>query len=286
MTQSPETQTEPALRQGWFDVTRPEPGLVVIAEPLHAENVKSFLITGTERALLIDTGTGVGDLGRLVAELTDLPVTVVVSHAHWDHVGGNRHFADVRAPASAHAALRHGWSDERMARAFAPDQLSGPLPDETDPDHLGIPPLTHVGTVADGETFKTFNLGGRSLTAMAAPGHAPDLIVLLDRDNGILFGTDAAYADALYVQSDESDLDTYQQTLDRLAALVPDLRVVYGSHGPAAFAPSLLPEMAKALRSVRAGRPADGRRAGGREHRFDGFSIIAPADVVDADAGG
>ena len=282
MTQSPKTQTEQSLWQGWFDVTRPEPGLVVIAEPLHAENVKSFLITGTERALLIDTGTGVGDLGRLVAELTDLPVTVVVSHAHWDHVGGNRHFADVRAPVGAHAALRYGWSDERMARVFAPDQLTGPLPGGTDPDHLGIPPMPHVGTVAEGEAF---DLGDRALIVMAAPGHAPDLVVLLDRDNGILFGTDAAYADALYAQSDESDLNTYQQTLDRLAALAPDLRVVYGSHGPAAFAPSLLPEMAKALRSVRAGRPADGRRAGGREHRFDGFSIIALADVVDADAG-
>lgn len=260
-------------RQGWFSVSRPEPGLVVIAEPGHVEDVKSFLVIGSDRALLIDTGTGVDDLGRLVAELTDLPVTVIVSHAHWDHVGGNRHFADVRAPAPAHPALRHGWSDARMARAFAADQLAGPLPEGTDPEHLGIPPLADVGMVTDGEMF---DLGGRILTAMAAPGHAPDLIVLLDRDNGILFGTDAAYADALYAQSDQSDLDAYQRTLDRLAALAPDLRVVYGSHGTAAFSPSLLPDMARALRSVRAGRPADGQRAGGQEHRFDGFSIIAP----------
>lgn len=46
-----------------------------------------FLIEGPEKALLIDTGQGVGDLRSCVEMLTDKPVTVVLTHNHADHIG-------------------------------------------------------------------------------------------------------------------------------------------------------------------------------------------------------
>lgn len=45
------------------------------------------LVIGTEKALLFDTMTGLGDLLGAVRELTDLPLSVVNSHGHFDHVG-------------------------------------------------------------------------------------------------------------------------------------------------------------------------------------------------------
>ncbi len=268
------TASDSALWDGWFAVTRLEPGVTMIGEPLHAEDPKSFLVEGSERAVLIDTGIGVGNLGRLIHELTRLPVTVVTSHAHWDHVGGNRWFADIRAPVGAHAALRAGWDDERMRRALDPSQLSGSLPAGSDPAHAAIPPLPDVATVADGDVL---DLGGRALEIMAAPGHASELIVLLDRANGILFGTDAVYAAGLYAQMADSDLDVYLATLHRLSALVPELRVVYSSHGTVPFAPELILRMTDAMEEVIAGRPADGEDAGGLRHDFGEFGIITAA---------
>ena len=262
------------LSQGWFSVTRLEPGVTMIGEPLHAEDPKSFLVEGTDRAVLIDTGIGVGHLGQLVRELTRRPVTVVTSHAHWDHVGGNRWFADIRAPAGAQTAFKAGWDDERMQRALDPSQLSGPLPMGTDPAHAGIPPLTDLETVADGDTI---DLGGRTLEVLAAPGHASELIVLLDRANGILFGTDAVYAAALYAQMPDSDLMVYLATLQRLSALVPELRVVYSSHGTVPFAPDLILRMTEAMREVIDGRPADGEEFGGQRHDFEAFAIVTAA---------
>ncbi len=262
------------LSQGWFSVTRLEPGVTMIGEPLHAEDPKSFLVEGTDRAVLIDTGIGVGHLGQLVRELTRLPVTVVTSHAHWDHVGGHRWFADIRAPSGAQAALRDGWDDERMRRALDPSQLSGPLPAGTDPAHAAIPPLTDLETIGDGDMI---DLGGRTLEIMAAPGHASELIVLLDRTNGILFGTDAVYAAALYAQMPDSDLAVYLATLQRLSALVPDLRVVYSSHGTVPFAPDLILRMTEAMREVIDGRPADGEEFGGQRHDFGAFGIVTAA---------
>ena len=54
-----------------------------------------FLVAGEERALLIDTGTGVGDLKAAVEGLTGLPVIVALTHGHVDHAGGVRQFGEV-----------------------------------------------------------------------------------------------------------------------------------------------------------------------------------------------
>ncbi|SVB62301.1 uncharacterized protein METZ01_LOCUS215155, partial [marine metagenome] len=57
--------------QDWFDVYRVAAGVCAIYEPGHFEEVISYLVSGRERATLIDTGMGIGDMKRLVSELTD-----------------------------------------------------------------------------------------------------------------------------------------------------------------------------------------------------------------------
>ncbi len=54
-----------------------------------------YLLIGEERALLIDTGFGMTRLDDAVKEITDLPVTVVNTHGHYDHVGNNALFSDI-----------------------------------------------------------------------------------------------------------------------------------------------------------------------------------------------
>ena len=48
-----------------------------------------YLIIGTERALLVDTGIGIGNIRSVVETMTHLPYDVVNTHHHYDHVGGN-----------------------------------------------------------------------------------------------------------------------------------------------------------------------------------------------------
>ena len=55
-------------------------------------NVYTTLIIGEEKALLIDTGYGFGDLAGFVRTLTDKPLEVVLTHGHTDHCGGNSQF--------------------------------------------------------------------------------------------------------------------------------------------------------------------------------------------------
>jgi glyoxylase-like metal-dependent hydrolase (beta-lactamase superfamily II) len=264
------------LVQGWFRVTRPEAGVVTIEEPLHAERVKSYLIEGERRAVLLDAGMGVGDLAALVTELTTQPVTVVVSHAHWDHVGGCHAFAgrsEILVHPEQAERLAAGVSAERMRRYVA-DGLVGPLPAGFDLDHATIPPVTATGQLVGGETL---DLGGRVLEVIAAPGHAPGLLVLLDRANGALFSTDAAYAGDLYAQFDDSDLAAYRATLAALAALAPSLRSVYPAHGESPMAPDLLPAMREAIEQVATGRAPEAISDGVARHRFAGFGLLVAA---------
>ena len=48
--------------------------------------VNAFLVEGEERAALIDTGTGVGNLYGVVRELTEKPLVILITHGHFDHL--------------------------------------------------------------------------------------------------------------------------------------------------------------------------------------------------------
>jgi glyoxylase-like metal-dependent hydrolase (beta-lactamase superfamily II) len=262
------------LEQGWFDVRQPEPGVFVIEEPLHVERVKSYLVVGGDRAVLIDTGMGVGDMRALVDGLTDRNVTVVNSHAHWDHIGGNHQFDQIAIHAAEAPALQRGVGNAKLRASFAPDRLRGSLPPTFDPTTAAFPARYATSILDGGERFE---LGGRTLDVIHTPGHSPGGIVLLDREGGALFSTDVAYAGALYCQFPDSDLEAYRRSLRALAELAPTLRVVYPAHGESPIEPSLLPRMADALDAIAAGRPADAIQGDVAWHEFDRFSVLVAA---------
>jgi len=263
------------LVQGWFSVAEMEPGVFQIGEPLHEEEVNSTLIVGEARAVLIDTGMGVGNLAAVVAGLTDRPIDVVNSHAHWDHIGANWRFERIAIHAAEADRLPHGVGSAKLASAFTTDSLSGPLPEGTDPATISIPPSRATTILHGGERL---DLGGRLLDVLYAPGHSPGGIVLVDWTNGILFGTDVAYPGPLYAFSDDVDFAAYRQTMAMLAELAPSLRVVYPSHNGAHMSPELLPKMRDALDEISAGRMPDTIDKRFASHQYDGFSVLASAD--------
>lgn len=268
------------LEQGWFRVIEPEPGVVCIEEPLHSERVKSYLIVGSERALLLDSGIGIGDIRAVVQRRTERPLTMLQSHAHFDHIGGSHRFqgqAEILVHPDQADALREGVSNERMRRWLADEHLSGPLPAGCDPTTFAIPGVEPTGFLGGGEIL---DLGGRRLEALAVPGHCPGLLALLDRANGVLWSTDAAYPGALYAQMPNSDLGAYRRTMAALADLAPRLRTVYPAHGATPMDPRLLVAMRDGLEAVAGGRVAETVADGVAEHRFDGFSVLVRAGAA------
>ena len=95
----------------WFTVEQVDPQTFVLSEYGHWEETHCYLLCGNESALLIDTGLGVSNIRAVVSRLTTLPVLAVTTHAHWDHIGGHRYFAQI-----AVHHLEKDWLSVRFPR--------------------------------------------------------------------------------------------------------------------------------------------------------------------------
>ena len=78
----------------WFEPYKVAEGVTAIYEPHHFQEVISYLIEGEEKALLLDSGMGLGNIKAVVEFLTDKPIILVNSHSHFDHVGDNWRFPE------------------------------------------------------------------------------------------------------------------------------------------------------------------------------------------------
>lgn len=81
--------------KSWFSVEKIDSDTFAISEYKHWEETHCYLLCGTEKAVFIDTGLGVGNIREIVDSLTSLPVTVMITHVHWDHIGGHRYFEKI-----------------------------------------------------------------------------------------------------------------------------------------------------------------------------------------------
>ena len=273
-----EGSSDRALRQQWFEVDEIADGVYSILEPLHEEAVRSYLVLGSERAVLVDTGMGVGDMRALVSDLTSFPITVVNSHAHWDHIGGNHQFEEIVIHQAEAHQLPLGVSNARLRPWFDPAHLRGDPPAGFDIETVSIPPSAASLLLSGGERFE---LGGRTLEIMHAPGHSPGGIVLLDRANAALFSTDVAYAGSLYAFGEDADVAAYRRTMALLVELAPVVANLYPSHGASPISPGLLPAMRAGLEAAAAGRSPDAVDKGVARHAFEQFSILVDSDATE-----
>ena len=101
---------ERAAALDWFSVEPLDETTFAITEDGQWEQVHCYLFVGSERAALVDTGTGIGDIRELVRALVDLPIMVLTTHVHWDHIGG------------------HGLFDERLVHSLDAGWLRNGIP--------------------------------------------------------------------------------------------------------------------------------------------------------------
>ena len=235
----------------WFEVYKPAAGVFAIYEPHQAEETIGYLIVGEKKALLFDTGMGIGDLKKVVNELTKLPVVVLNSHTHDDHVGGNWQFDTIYGMDTDFTRKNAQGSREDAQAEITPDQICGSLPKGFDPKTYATKPWKITAYMHDGEHF---DLGGRTIEVIATPGHTPDAISLIDRAHGLLFTGDTYYPAPIWLFRPETDLDAYAASIRRLAALAPQVKLVLGAHNIPVASPSVLARLVAAFDAVRAGK--------------------------------
>ena len=255
----------------WFEVYRVHPGVFAIYEPHQFEEVISYLVVGTHKALLFDTGMGISNIKAVVEELTKLPVMVVNSHTHNDHVGDNWRFDDIYGMPTDFTRTNAKGSTVDAQAELGPGQTCGPLPTGFDPKSYGTKAFHISQWLHDGDKL---DLGDRVLQVISTPGHTPDSLALLDHSNGLLFTGDSFYLGPIYLYRPETDFDAYISSMKRLAQLAPSLQLLLPSHNVPTAEPSYLARVLEAAQRVRGGQVKATTKDGKKEYVFTGFSFL------------
>ena len=260
------------VHSDWFEVYRIRPDVFAIYEPHQFEEVISYLILGHNRALLLDTGLGVASMKNVVTQLTTLPISVLNSHTHFDHTGGNFEFSEILNEDIAYSRKNaEGQSNIYSRDALAPERICGRLPSGVRANSYSIRPWKVTRAVRDGDRI---DLGGRELEVIFTPGHTPDSLSLLDRKNGLLFTGDTFYKGPIYLFTPETDFAAYARSIARLAKLTPDLQLLLPSHNVPVVQPEALTRLDEAVKKVKSGEAKFVVTDGRREYSFAGFSLL------------
>ena len=247
----------------WFEVYKVAPDTLAIYEPHQSEETIGYLILGSQKAILLDTGMGISDVRKVVTELINnggakagsvkppLQIIVLNSHTHDDHVGGNWQFDTIYSMDTEFSRQNAKGSVEDAQDEIAPGEICGDLPKGFDPKSYRTKPWHITKYIHDGEII---DLGGRSIELLSTPGHTPDAITLFDRANGLLFTGDTYYPAPIWLYRPETDLEAYAKSIALLASLSPQVKVVLGAHNVPVAPPSVLPALVSAFADLRAGK--------------------------------
>lgn len=182
--------------------------------------INSYLLLGEEKALLIDTGNGQGRLGETVAEITDLPVTVALTHGHCDHAGGVGWFG---------GCFLHK-NDKTLSNKIASSRFVSKCLAKGYTDNTTFPRQPKKRKWTALEPGQTFELGGRSVGYAECRGHTTGSVAYLDDKHGLMFTGDNV-CPALWLWLPGST--TVEEWLDgaRLLRQLSESYVPWSGHG-------------------------------------------------------
>lgn len=182
----------------WFTVEKIDTDTFAISEYGHWEETHCYLLCGAENAVLIDTGLGIANIKKVTDSLTTLPIVVVTTHVHWDHIGGHKYFDNIAV---------HETEKDWLSVKF-------PIPLQVVKSNLmckpcDFPPHFNVDSyrIFQGMPQRIFRngdsitLGDRKLTVIHTPGHSPGHCCFYEPERKYLFSGDLIYngcLDAFY----------------------------------------------------------------------------------------
>ena len=201
----------------YFVIEEIDPTTLAIGEPRYYQGNYSYLIIGRQRAVLFDAGTGTRDIVPVVRSLTPLPVTVIPSHLHFDHVGA---LGRVDRTALLDApSLRVRVHDSRLT--LGRYEFLGFLQDLAPPT-FRVDEWWAAGTTVD--------LGERQIRVLSTPGHTPTSVSLYDESRRQLFVGDFMYPGALYAFLPGASRSAYLTSTRQLLAMIDPATRIYTAH--------------------------------------------------------
>lgn len=198
--------------------------------------VRFFLLTGTERAILIDSGMRIDNARDIAEELTDLPISLVNTHADRDHICSNEQFEEFYM----HPA------EERIYRR------SG-----------------KAGKIIPVKEGDVIDLGERELRVIALPGHTPGSIALLDANNRVLISGDPVQEHGrIFMFGDHRNMGDYSRSLEHLETYRGQFDEIWPSHADIPVSPDVIMKLHNGAQDI-----LDGKLKGRATEMF-GKSIV------------
>jgi glyoxylase-like metal-dependent hydrolase (beta-lactamase superfamily II) len=212
------------MKKNWFTIKKINQQVYALAEFSHWEKVISYLIIADDQAFLIDSGMGYESISQVVKKITTKKVTLLLTHAHWDHIGSASQFADVWI-------FDHPFEKESLQKGFHSDEINE-LKQKFFYDHFsskkyhapGIKDyqLLHANTIITTQDF--------SIQIIHTPGHTPGSVCFFIPEKGWLFSGDTIYNGPLYAQLPESDVEAYQKSLRTLDRMKSKITTIFPGH--------------------------------------------------------
>ena len=231
--------------ENWFTVEKIDSDTFAISEYRHWEETHCYLLCGKEHAALIDTGLGVADIKNVVDELTALPVQVLTTHVHWDHIGGHGRF---------HSISVHEAEKDWMAVQFPIplEVVKGNLlrepcafPDDFDIENYQVYRGTPQNVLRDGDSI---DLGSRQLKVVHTPGHSPGHCCFYEAGRGYLYSGDLIYSGCLDAFYPTTDPEAFLRSVQKVQALA--VKKVLPAHHRLNISVDIINEIAAAFSAL------------------------------------
>lgn len=209
----------------WFSVSKIDDNTFAINEDKHWEETHCYLLCGVKNALLIDTGLGVANIKKVVDSLTLLPVLVVTTHIHWDHIGGHKYFENI----AVHEAEKE-WLSIKFPiplQAVKQNLVCKPcdFPLDFSIDSYQLPKISPQQILHDGDCL---DLGERKITVIHTPGHSPGHCCFYEPERKYLYSGDLIYSGCLDAFYPTTDPQLFWQSVKKIQHL--DVERVLPAH--------------------------------------------------------
>jgi glyoxylase-like metal-dependent hydrolase (beta-lactamase superfamily II) len=275
--------------QPWYSVYKIHDWLYALYEDGQYDEALMYLVIGETRAAVIDGGTGIGRLDKLVEELTDKPYFLLLTHTHNDHIGGCEDFTDIAVydDVMSWESAAKGLGKDKMGEMLEPGAVIKPYPDDFDPDNFYAPPYKVTRWLKDGEIIE---LGNRKLEVIHTPGHSSNHICLLDREARYLYTGDIYYTGGVTSYLPGGDHDAFVESCHKLVELMPEYDWLMPAHNEPLVEKEQMQEMYEAAKNIRDDTLSEytTRRSVAvnydtmvRRYQFSRFNLTVRADLFD-----
>jgi len=149
-----------------------------------------------------------------VRKITSLPCTVVNTHYHWDHIGGNILYAECAIHESEMDPLAQEPDLNRFRQAARSPATRAVLPSSSDPAAYRVIPKPATRTLQDNDVI---DLGECMLRVIHTPGNSLGHVAYFDDARNMLVTGDTAYLGPVYACFEGSDPVAFAQSVQRLA---------------------------------------------------------------------